>query len=194
MKPAEMLQKLQQMYPKYPSDDALKGYLRSLKRYNLNSDQLNMLFDHIVDNCHYFPTLSEIADSIAIIRKGSQRKVNWVKFELGGAVYWKKCSDPAHPSIPEKAKLLGVVVDQPYGYEPCSVEEGWEEFKRGYLEAGGNPESLAKYRQSLKAQSEPKSHIQPLPDLGSPVSVALESKRPGPIDETEPLADDEVPF
>jgi hypothetical protein len=145
----KLLEKLSSLLKNPPDDDVLKEFRRKLSLWRLKPDQIDRLFDFVIDHHTFFPTIAEISQDIQELgreRSKAQQNQHWLTWKRDGKPFAMRCSDPSNPpTAPADATDVHLVVADAVEYEPCSVEEGRAAFALAYHQAGGNLQELKRY-------------------------------------------------
>jgi hypothetical protein len=147
---------------KQPTPPFAKGsvseWRKKLSALGLSGQQIQKLYDHIVDKHAWHPVWAEISEAIGelCLRRESKRPVrHWIVFDWYGRRIAKPIQDPGAAQPPLNAQNAHLAIDEDFqdnASKPSAIEAK-QCFVRGFNESGANPEHLVRmFSQAVKPQ------------------------------------------
>ena len=135
MKRKEFFEKLQNLYPKAPDINGVQEYEAKLSKWKTTGKQLDQLYEAITETKEFYPTIAQFVECAQSIGIKTQRKIEnppWLMFDHKCVRYCRHKNE-----LPEGGTNPVVVVENPVDDKPCTLEEGREAFRAGWMSRPG---------------------------------------------------------
>jgi hypothetical protein len=133
----ELLESLKEHYPSqlHPSDQAMKDMIRTVRTLKYTYDQIDALYDRLIQNCEFFPKTYDIITHASNLGMPTRERKPEPIFQLwadkDGRPWAKKIGETFPESLTQR--------DDRYSKEACSEIEGRQLYLEAYATAAGDP-------------------------------------------------------